>query len=154
MNKRILMSLLVVSAGLARADAPALVNADGSELSAICIAAVTSREAMYDKAAELGVRHFDDSELRCNGKTLARFVSNYRALAASRPVGYVFRKTDDTPVTELCLAAVRSEQEYQNVKERHFSSEENIEAEVECNGMPLLTFARRYRVTPPAISLR
>lgn len=154
MKKLFLATLLMVSAGITQADTPKLVNADGSELSAICIAAVTSREAMYDKAAELGVRPFQPSTLLCNGKTLARFLSTYRAEAAPKPVGYVFNKSDESPVTALCLAAVSSEQEFMNVKDRYFGNDANVEAEVRCNGMPLATFARKYRVPGPTLSLR
>lgn len=155
MKKLFLATLLLASAGITQADAPPLVNADGSELSAICIAAVTSREAMYDKAAELGVRDFEPNEMRCNGQTVARFVSMQRAAAsATAPAGYVFSKTDDSPVTELCLAAVRSEQEYRRVMARHFGEDREVEAEVRCNGMSVQNFARKYRAQDRTVSLR
>jgi hypothetical protein len=154
MKKLFLVSLLLTSAGLAHAETPPMVSADGSDLSAICIAAVESREAMYDKAAELGVRHFTESELRCNDKTVSRFLATYRVEAEPKPVGFVFSKTDDSPTTELCLAAVKSEQEYMAVKEQYFSNDEAVETEVQCNGMPLLTFARKYRAPGPTLSLR
>jgi len=154
MKKLFLASMLMVSAGITHADTQ-LVNADGSELSAICIAAVTSREAMYDTAAELGVRDFAPAEMRCNGQTLSRFVSLHRAKpAVVAPAGFVFSNTDDTPVTELCMAVVRSEQEYLAVKERHFGNEAGIEDQVRCNDMPLASFARKYRTPVPAVSLR
>jgi hypothetical protein len=154
MKKLFLVSLLLTSAGLAHAETPPMVNADGSDLSAICIAATKSREAMYDKAAELGVRHFSAAELRCNGKTVSSFLATYRAAAEPKPAGFVFSATDDTPVSALCLASVKSEQEYMAVKERYFSNDETVEAEVHCNGMPLLTFARKYRAPGPTLSLR
>lgn len=154
MNKLLISSLLTLGAiSSAHADTR-MVNADGSALSAICIAAVTSREAMYDKAAELRVRDFEPSELRCNGQTLSRFLSIHRAKSEAKPAGYVFTKTDDTPVTELCLAAVRSDAEYEAVKKRLFSDEDGIEAEVRCNGMSLTTFTRKYRTPVSAVSLR
>lgn len=154
MKKLFLASLLLTSAGLTRAEIPLMVNADGSDLSAICIAAVTSREAMYDKAAELGVLPLQPSTLRCNGMTLGRFISTYRAAAKPLPAGYVFSRADDSPTTELCLAAVKSEQEYMSVKEQYFGDDATVEAEVHCNGMPLLTFARKYRAPGPTVSLR
>ena len=154
MNTLSITSLVALAALNANADTPRLVNADGSELSAICIAAITSREAMYDKAAELGVRDFEPAEMRCNGQTLSRFVSLYRAASTVKPAGYVFSKTDDTPVTELCLAAVRSDQEYLAVKKRHFEDEARIEEEVRCNGMSLANFARKYRRPVSTVSLR
>ncbi|HEY0961230.1 MAG TPA: hypothetical protein VGE69_02620 [Pseudomonadales bacterium] len=156
MKKLLITSLLALVAINAQADAPQLVNADGSELSAICIAAITSREAMYDKAAELGVRNFEPGEMRCNGQTISRFISIHRAMATvgDAPAGFVFSKSDDTPVTELCMAAIRSEQEYRAVKARLFADEDGIEAEVRCNGMSLANFARRYRTAVSTVSLR
>ena len=154
MKKLFLVSLLLVGAGAVKADVPVLVNADGSDLSAICIAAVTSREAMHAKAIELGVQPLEPATLHCNGVPLSRFRSAYRASAEPKPRGFVFSKSDESPVTELCLAAVRSEQEYLSVKERHFGSDDTVEAEVHCNGIPVLAFARKYRAAAPAISSR
>lgn len=154
MKKLLITSLVALVALNANADTPRLVNADGSELSAICIAAITSREAMYTKAAELGVRDFEPAEMRCNGQTIPRFVSLHRAATAAKPAGYVFSKTDDTPVTQLCFAAVRSDQEYLAVKKRHFEDEARIEEEVRCNGMSLANFARKYRRPVSTVSLR
>jgi hypothetical protein len=154
MKKLFLVSLLLTSAGLVHAEIPPMTNADGSELSAICIAAVESREAMYDKASELGVRHFSEAELRCNGMAVSRFLSTYRGSSAPKPIGFVFSKSDDSPTTALCLAAVKSEQEYMAVKEQYFGNDTTVETEVHCNGMPVLTFARKYRAPGPTLSLR
>lgn len=154
MKKLFLVSLLLTSAGLVHAETPRLTSADGSALSAICLAALESREAMYTKAAELGELPLEPSTLRCNGMTVSRFITTYRAAAEPKPAGYVFSKTDDSPVTELCMAAIKSEQEYMSVKERYFGDDANVEAEVHCNGMPLLTFARKYRAPGPTLSLR
>lgn len=154
MKKLFLVSLLLTSAGIAQADSYRLVNADGAELSAICIAAVTSREAMYAKAAELDISPLDVASLRCNGMPVGRFVGKLRASTAKETAGYVFSASDSTPVTELCLAAVRSEQEFMKVKEQYFGNDGKVEAEVMCNGIPLKTFARRYRAPAQALSLR
>lgn len=155
MKKLFLVSLLLTSAGIAQADSYRLVNADGAELSAICIAAVTSHEVMIETAAELGITPLDSATLRCNGMPVGRFVGKVRSAVAREEIaGFVFSKSDNSPVTELCLAAVSSEQEYLKVKEQHFSREANVEAEVLCNGMPLKTFARRYRAPALTVSLR
>jgi hypothetical protein len=154
-KKLVMSSMLMLGAYSAHAETPPLVNADGSALSAICIAAVTSREAMHDKAAELGVRDFNASEMRCNGLTVSQFVSKYRAKPeVAEPAGYVFSKSDDTPTTELCMAVIRSEADYLAVKKRHFGDDVGIESEVRCNGMPLASFARKYRTPVSAVSLR
>lgn len=155
MKKLFLVSLLLTSAGIAQADSYRLVNADGTDLSAVCIAAVTSRETMLATAAELGITPLDSSTLLCNGMPLGRFVGKVRSTAASEAVtGFVFSKSDSSPITELCLAAVSSELEFMKVKEQHFSREANVEADVLCNGMPLKTFARKYRAPAMTVSLR
>jgi hypothetical protein len=158
-KKLFLVSLLMTSAGIAHADSVRLVNADGADLSAICIAAVTSREAMYDTAAELGVHPFEPETLRCNGMSVGRFISMTRERPAAPEVakaaeGYLFSKSDTSPVTELCMAAVSSDQEYLKVKQEYFSGDATVETEVMCNGMPLKTFARKYRAPARTLSQR
>jgi hypothetical protein len=155
-KKLFLVSLLMTSAGIAQAGSLRLVNADGADLSAICIAAVTSREAMYDTAAKLGVQPFEAETLRCNGMTVSRFIAATRNATATpeTPAGYLFSKTDTSPVTELCMAAVSSDQEYLKVKQDYFSGDAAVETEVMCNGMPLKTFARKYRAPARTVSQR
>jgi hypothetical protein len=154
-KKLFLVSLLMTSAGYAHADSYRLVNADGADLSAVCIAAVTSREAMYETAAEVGLAPLDVATLRCNNMTVSRFVASTRnsVAAIETPASFMFSKSDNSPVTELCMAALSSDQEYLKVKEEKFGADPKVEAEVRCNDMPLKTFARKYRAPAPTLSL-
>ncbi|MEY4642915.1 MAG: hypothetical protein RLZZ227_2909 [Pseudomonadota bacterium] len=154
-KKLFLVSLLMASAGIVHADSLRLVTADGADLSAVCIAAVTSREAMYETAAALGIEPLDVETLRCNDMTVSRFVATTRNSVAriELPTSYMFSKSDDSPVTELCMAALSSDQEYLKVKEEYFGADPRVETEVMCNDMPLKSFARKYRAPARTVSL-
>ena len=145
MNKLLIVSALLLSTSIVHAEGYRLVNTDNSDLSALCIKAVESREAMRNDAKSLGLDTDAIAELRCNGHTLPVFLSQFRATESRPTVTYAFNKNDSSELTELCLAAVKSEQEYEQVKNAHFNNEQNIEEEVFCNGMPIKNFARKYR---------
>jgi hypothetical protein len=154
MKKFIIATLLLAGAGLAQADSLKLVNADGSALSELCIAAVSSRSDLSATAKALGITPLDTETLRCNGMRLGRFVGRYGNTVARKATAYFFSKADETAVTELCMAAVSSEQEYRKVMELHFSNDAEVEAEVRCNGIPLRRFARKYREPALTVSQR
>ncbi len=145
MNKLLIVSAFILSATTAQAGEYRLISADNSELSDLCIMAVEAREAFEEGARHIGMDATDLDELRCNGKALPVFLSRFRATESSRTVPYAFNKNDSSELTELCYAAVKSEQEFEQVKETYFGDEQNIEEEVLCNGVPLKSFARKYR---------
>ncbi|MES2624454.1 MAG: hypothetical protein V4628_04195 [Pseudomonadota bacterium] len=152
MKKFITAIVLLSSTSLVHADYT-LVPSDDSELSKLCIAAANadSREALLDLTSAAGISYVDLPTVRCNGMPITRFSVKYggrkpESIAeVSSPMGYLLRKSDTSPLTELCAAALVSESEYAKVKESHFSNDEKIESEVFCNGVPLKTFARKYR---------
>jgi hypothetical protein len=144
----------MATSGLANADSWRLVNADGSELGELCIAAVSSPDVLATTAKALGVSMLELDTVRCNGYTLSVFAAKYRTTDSRPAAGYKLTKSDTSPVTELCMASARSPQEFAKVKELYFSNEANVEAEVLCNGMPLKTFARKYRAPSLTISQR
>lgn len=145
MSKSLIFSALFLAANVANAEGYRLVSTDNSPLSALCIAAVESHETLQESARSIGMSAADLSELRCNGRTLPVFLSKFRTTESSPAVTYAFNKSDSTEETELCYAAVKSEQQYEEVKNAYFNGEQNIDKEVFCNGMPLKTFARKYR---------
>ena len=145
MNKLLIVSALLLSASIVNAKEYRLVSTDDSDLSALCIKAVESRETMARDAKSLGMGADEIGELRCNGQTLPVFLGRFRATESSPAVTYAFNKNDSSELTELCYAAVKSEQEYEQAKNAFFNDEQNIEEEVFCNGMPIKTFARKYR---------
>ena len=152
MKKFITAIVLLGSTSLVHADYK-LVPTDDSELSKLCLAAATaeSREAVLAAAAAAGVARVDMADVRCNGMTLTRFALKYGSrkteslVEISSPASYLLRKTDTSPLTELCAAAVVSEAEYARVKDSHFRNDAEIDAEVFCNGVPLKSFVRKFR---------
>jgi hypothetical protein len=164
-SKKFLIAIaLLGSASFANADYK-LVPADDSALSKVCIAATSgSREATIAAAAAAGIGLLDLQSVRCNGMTLERFGAKYRnakkdqvALldtSTSSPLSVVLKKTDESPLTELCAAAATSDAAYQRVKEAHFSNDYSIEAEIKCNDLPLKSFVRKYRASAALVSSR
>ncbi len=148
-------TLLLATSGLAQAESVRLINADGSELSQLCIAAVASPDALAASAKALDISTPDLPTVRCNGLMIHSFASKYREESSKKALaGYTLKMSDTSPVTELCVASAKSEQEFKKVKEMYFSEADNVEAEVMCNGMPLKTFARKYRSPSMSISQR
>ncbi|MGV3592472.1 MAG: hypothetical protein ACO1PZ_12350 [Gammaproteobacteria bacterium] len=156
-SKKFLVAFaLLGSASFVHADYR-LVPSDDSSLSKLCIAAATSgsRAAMLGAAEAAGIGLVDLPSVRCNGLTLERFALKYgRAkesvamLDTSSPgsaLNILLRKTDSSPLTELCAAAAVSDAAYARVKEAHFSDDKDIDAEIHCNDMPLKSFVRKYR---------
>lgn len=137
--------LLTTNINIASAEEYRLVSTDNSALSALCIAAAQAPEAVTENAEEIGMDSSDISKLRCNGRTLPVFLRQFRATENRPQIIYTFNKTDASEETELCYAAVNSEQQYEQVKDIYFDDETKVEEELMCNGMPIKTFARRYR---------
>ena len=150
MKKFVLATLLAAGATVVQAE-PKLVPADNSELSQLCVAAAESRSALQRAASNIGLNAQDLQDVRCNGVSLTRFAAEYRTVAAvdkateKAPEGYILKASDDSPLAALCIAAANSQEEYERVKAQHFSQDNNLEAEVMCNGVPLKNFARRFR---------
>jgi len=156
MNKLLIVSALLLSSSMVQAAGYRLVSSDNSELSALCIKAAETKTSIVKSARAIGMQPEEISELRCNGQPLPVFLSKFRNNDNSVTADYgfnkndsallyTFNKNDNSELTELCYAAVRSEQEYEQVKDAYFNDEQNIEEEVRCNGMPLKNFARKYR---------
>jgi len=155
MKKFTLAMLMIAGSGLAQADYK-VVNADGSELSQLCVAATASKAALLETAASAGLSAVELDTVRCNGLSLDRFASKYSkpATVAVLPAGYVLKASDASEATALCIAATKSEQEFMAVKSMYFGAEPKVETEVLCNGLPLKTFARKYGSTAMTISQR
>jgi len=153
MKKLAIAMLMITGSALAQADYH-VVNADGSDLSRLCIAALTPAADMSTAATAAGVGFAELGTVRCNGLSLDRFAAKYRSKSPPvEPVAYVLKGTDDTEATALCLAAASSEQEFVKVKSLYLSTG-LIEAEIRCNGLSLKSFARKYGNPALTISQR
>lgn len=136
-----------------------LVPSDDSELSKLCVSAADadSRAALLELISAHGIARADLPTLRCNGMPLTRFALKYGAsrpasvAEATTPGGYLLRMTDASPLTELCAAAAVSDAEYARVKAAHFAGDGSIDSEVQCNGLPLKSFVRKYRSAATAL---
>jgi hypothetical protein len=100
-----------------------------------------------------GISRLDVPTVLCNGMPLTRFSLKYgtakleTVAESTASAGYVLRKNDASPLTELCAAAAVSELEYSKVKQTYFSGDTTVESELFCNGIPLKTFMRKYGAT-------
>lgn len=129
-----------------------VVGADDSALSQLCVAAAAaeSRDALLTLTDAAGIARHELPTVLCNGMPLTRFSLKYgnakleTAVKSTAGAGYVLLKSDSSPLTELCAAAAVSEQEYSKVLETYFSNDSTVESEVQCNGIPLKTFMRKY----------
>lgn len=138
------VSLLLFVAAVCQAEPVRYFNADGSEFSEICIAAIESRGAAADKAAELGIQGFDYDRLRCNGMSATRFLQEQKAKPVEATEMFAVNAGDSSPETELCVAALTSPEKFQAVKERYFERAKELESKLQCNGKPLKRFVMQY----------
>lgn len=155
MKKLAIALLMITGSGLAQADYK-LVNADGSELSQLCIAVATTQDSITKTAAKAGFSLAEIDSVKCNDLPLKRFATKYgKATAVSpTPTAYVLKASDTSEATALCLAAATSEVEFNKVKSMYFGTAYNIEEEVRCNGIPLKQFARKFSRMPMSITQR
>ena len=107
MKKFAIAMLMIAGSVLAQADYK-VVNADGSDLSQLCVAAATPAAGLSAAAKAVGVTTAGLATVRCNGLTLERFAAKYGSRSLdTTPVAYVLKGTDDSEATALCLAAAR-----------------------------------------------
>jgi hypothetical protein len=148
----VIATALLSSAQFVQADYK-FASTDGSEVSNLCVAAASAAVSLPTFAKANGIRLAELDEVHCNGMPISRFVLKYRSTATSvtadqeKVAGYVLKKTDSSPLTALCAAAVVSKEEFDKVKAEHFSDDSTVESELFCNGEPLKSFARRFRDT-------
>lgn len=123
-----------------------LVNADGTTLSELCIAAVESESRFRNLMRELKLVAGQENEVRCNGRSLKRFAADVRARleGTAQPV-FVLRAEDKSPISQLCMAALESDEAYEQTRARLRTETGMQESEVLCNDMPVKAFARKYR---------
>ncbi|MDT8320793.1 MAG: hypothetical protein RQ826_09750 [Xanthomonadales bacterium] len=146
MKTLLIPAFFALSSCAALAGELVFTNADGSALSEVCVTAVNSPEKMYQVAKKLAVTQLNT--VACNGMPLEKFVAKYgyKPEEHESPMitSFVFNKSNDDPETELCFAAVTDDVRIQEVKEKHFPGEMDVEETVLCNGLPLKQFVKKY----------
>lgn len=142
------LALLLGSSTVLATDVK-FVNADGSALSSLCIAAAESGKAVGTLAAEMSISA--SHEVRCNDKPIHAFAGQFRAEAVAA-TSYVLSKANARPETQLCVAAVHSQEEFTTLLNTHFAGVD-VSRSITCNGQPLNEFVRRYqnRVATPGV---
>lgn len=144
--KKFIVAFALIASNAAMADNVRLVATDGSPLSELCIAAVESGSRFESLAKELGITPLQEDELRCNSKPVRAFVASIRnKLAAPAAPNLVFRTTDESDLSRLCMAVLESDEAYEEVKAGVKAEGALLESEILCNGMPIKSFARKYR---------
>lgn len=138
-----MLVLLTIMLSMQAAAESNFVNADGSDLSELCIAATQSRQKMQLVADELGLAPVNQATLACNDMPLHEFVKTYRDNVTNDVALYLFQKNDETMETELCYAAVTSLARYQSLKEAYLIGR-NQEEQILCNRTPIKRFMQRY----------
>ncbi len=105
MNKLFAVSALLFSVSTAFSTAQAqqvrFVSYDGSELSALCIAAISSDRPLHETVAAFGIERKDITEIRCNGIELARFANKYKQRNSLGQKNYQFGKEAARATTSL-----------------------------------------------------
>lgn len=147
MKSYVIATALLFSSASVLANDYTFVNADGSDLGKLCIAAVDSDQSIRALADGMGISFYSADEVQCNGHSIVDFVHKYRsgnAVAAPR-TSYIISSGNEAPETRLCLAALTSDEEFAKIKAAHFSGVQDIEQSVNCNNMPLSRFVRKYR---------
>lgn len=136
--------LFAFAAAGAHAESVRFVNGDGSELTDLCIAAATSAPDLNTRASRLGIRNFTNDDVLCNGMPLNEFMRKYRTIKTPDTVIMSFRKTDDSPETELCYAAIMFSPGIEDLKAAYLRRHSGFD-EVLCNNMPFERFVEKYR---------
>lgn len=135
-------SLPLLTAAAVRAETVKLVNADGSPLSQLCIAAARSEGSVFQLAKELGINTLELDNIACNGEPIMSFVRSQRKVMHDGVANaYTFNHGDDSMETELCIAAVTEPEKFEALKPEYYSKSGE---EVLCNSQPLDLFVRRY----------
>ncbi|MCV2884613.1 hypothetical protein OE749_07890 [Aestuariibacter sp. AA17] len=118
-------------------------NSDGSNLSAVCIAAAKSDDALREALKQFGFNQRDLDVFTCNGLPIDEFAKRYNDTEGNDIVRvYAFEAREDNRETQLCVAAATSNQTFIDVKNRLFGQKRV--SDIYCNGIPIEKFARRY----------
>lgn len=138
----------------AQASETRLVGSTDSPAASVCIAAVESDKAARQAALRLGVFDVNLDSLVCNGMPVDDFVEQYRNTDTPRQSADMastdivsFSASDETPVTQLCVAAVTSPDRFNEIRNQHFRlmSQAELLDSIRCNSKPLERFVSEFR---------
>jgi hypothetical protein len=121
---------------------------DSSDLSKFCVAALQAPKDIVAVAKQFGFSAQDLDTIRCNDKPVSRLVAKYNYVKSNAASTVVFNKSDNSDLTNLCMAAITSEADFERLKARLFESDPGLQNEIRCNGTSLQRFVKRYHNRP------
>lgn len=129
---------MLAAAGTTSANEREVVNGDGSVVSEVCVAAITQSGRLEHL---LDVHRLDRSLIRCNGMEIDSFVDS---VTTTKAPAVALLSGEDSPATEICIAAATSDEQYQALKQQYFNGNRGTVSDVVCNGLPIADFAREF----------
>jgi hypothetical protein len=148
MFKFVAICCLTVGSVAASAGEYKFINTDGSNIGGLCIAAVESSAkdagTLRSLASELGINPVEVEAIHCNGQSLASFAKKYATDKTVVIRTYTVNIGDRTPESQLCLAALVSQEAFATLKESKFKKID-VERDITCNGLSMNQFVVKYR---------
>lgn len=144
MKKYLAIAFSILASSTVLADDVNFVNSDGSSAGDLCIAAIGSTNTLDFLAEELNIAPVDVDTISCNGKSIRSFARQYRQ-NDSPEAAYVISVANQTPETQICIAALTSDEEFARLVEAHFGKMSEVEETMQCNGLSVKQFVRKYR---------
>jgi len=147
--KKLIMLLSVSALSLSvSAQNVQFVNIDNSVETEICIAAGTSKSALKSKVKELNFGPAKIESFRCNGLTVEKFGKTYskQRFSSIKKVVEVYSFDNETGSVDadLCIAAAASNKAWSAALEGVKQRVKRGIKKLECNGMPVAKFAKKY----------
>lgn len=144
MGKFAIVAFSILASFSASADDVKFINSDGSSVGELCIAAIGSTDTLEFLAEELNISPVDVNKIACNGRSIHSFARKYRQNDSQEPA-YAISVANQTPETQLCLAALTSEEEFKKIVDAHFGTLSDVRESMRCNGLTIKQFVRKYR---------
>lgn len=140
--------LSLLASGLVSAKPYEFLNGDGSNKSAVCIAATESSAAWESKAAEFGIADAEIKTFSCNGYDIERFAEKYgnkeQAADVTGPVKvFAFESTTKATASQICIAGSTSNVALFNAMKKYNVAKNNVYL-IKCNGMSLKRFSKKF----------
>lgn len=151
MRKFAIVAFSILASFNVSANDVKFVNSDGSAAGELCIAAIGSTNTLDFLAEELDIAPVDVDKIACNGRAIRSFAKKYRQTDSQAPA-YAISVANQTPETQLCIAALTSDEEFAKIVDAHFGTMSDVQESMRCNGLSIKKFVRKYRDRVSAIT--
>lgn len=116
---------------------PLLTKGDNSFFTDLCVKAVVQPDLARDLMRQARIE--DKGSIVCNGRSLTDFVRSYKPTAKQK----TFIASSDSSTTALCIAAVTSKEAFRTAIDEYQIEQRQL-SNLQCNGLPVSGFAKRY----------